>query len=592
MSDNSKKKCSLLNLNQIIFKKYKIIKLISEGNLGQIYLTVNEKDKKFYAMKVENKDSNVKILEQEAYYLYSIKGLGIPEFITFGKVKSNNVLIEELLGKSLLDLFIENNYMFSIKDICLISLQLIDRIELLHTKTLIHRDIKPDNCMIGLENPNVIYLTNFGLATKYCSSKTGKHILPKFKGTFTGTLKFCSSNAQRGNQLSRRDDLESLAYTILFFMKGKLPWEHLMKKFNEKEVYLKTYAMKKYMPIKQLCKGCPVEFEDFFKYVRDLKFQEEPNYDYLRKIFETILKNNNFENFENLSFSWVEDNQSNKLKMKKKRGLSPKSRLYQQIKSQLKIKNEIKSDLNYAVGNKLSNKIRNNVQNNIENNIENNINHSLSLTKLNKKLINNKNELSKISRENFLPDYEKVNTNNEIDNIINTDRKENEINFGKYNIKKEKNKQYLYDNKIINYTQINDNLNKNNFFNQKVPEMNIINNITNIDNTQIIIKKIKSNNYNSYKSPLLTDKNQYNKKDNKYFINNQINLNKNSINFPNMNKKDIIIESSKDKNTSKNYIYGGGRDFMIADKNINDPNIYYKKLNNNIKSNSRGRNEF
>ena len=585
MLENSKKQSSLLNLNQLVFKKYRILKLISEGNFGQIYLTVNEKDKKFYAMKIENKDSNVKILEQEAYYLYSIKGIGIPEFITFGIVKNNNVLIEELLGKTLLDLFIVNNYTFSIKDICLIALQLIDRIELLHTKTLIHRDIKPDNCMIGLENPNIIYLTNFGLATKYCSSKTRKHILPKFKGTFTGTLKFCSANAQRGNQLSRRDDLESLAYTILYFMKGKLPWEHLSQKFNEKEVYLKTYAMKKYMPIKPLCKGCPVEFEDFVKYVRDLKFQEEPNYDYLRKIFETILENNNFENIENLNFSWVEGHQSNKLNMKKKRGLSPKSRLYQQIKSQLEIKNEIKSDHNYIVRNMLSNKI--------QNNIDNNINQSVSLTKLNKKKINNEYELSKKNQDYFLPhDYEKVNANNEIDNIINTDRKEKEINFSKFNIKKEKNKQYLYDNKIINYTQINDNLNKNNFFNKKELEMDKINNISNIDNSQIIIKKVnsKANNNNSYHySPLYTDKNKYNKNNNKFFINNKINLNKNTI--PNMNKKDIIIESKKGKNIN-NYIYNKNKDYMIADKNINDPNFYYKKLNNNIKSKSLGKKNF
>ena len=92
-------------------------------------------------------------------------------------------------------------------------------------------------------------MTEFGICTKYCSSKTGKHIIPGFKGTFTGTLKYCSANAQKGNKQSRRDDVESLGYSILFFMKGKLPWEHLNQKYNEKELYIKTYAMKKYMPV-------------------------------------------------------------------------------------------------------------------------------------------------------------------------------------------------------------------------------------------------------------------------------------------------------------------------------------------------------
>ena len=78
---------------------------------------------------------------------------------------------------------------------------------------------------------NIIYLAEFGLCAKYCSSKTGKHILPGFRGTFTGTLKYASANAQRGNQQSRRDDLESLGYSIIFFMKGKLPWDNLNQKF-------------------------------------------------------------------------------------------------------------------------------------------------------------------------------------------------------------------------------------------------------------------------------------------------------------------------------------------------------------------------
>ena len=162
MLENSEKKqksSSILLLNKLIFKKYKIAQQKSEGIFGQTYIVVNINTNKFYEMKVESKDSNYKILKVEAYNLYSIKGLGIPEFITFGILNNNNILIEELLGKSLLEIFKEYNYNFSIQDICLISIQLLDRLEWIHSKTLIHRDLKPENFLIGIKDKNnIIYL--------------------------------------------------------------------------------------------------------------------------------------------------------------------------------------------------------------------------------------------------------------------------------------------------------------------------------------------------------------------------------------------------------------------------------------------------
>ena len=337
MIKTNEKTNTLFQINKVIFKKYKILNLISEGVFGRIYLVINEKTSERFAMKIEKRDSRFRLLEQECYNLFSVKGLGIPELITFGRLNNYNILIEEFLGKSLNQMFIENNFKFSLKDICLISIQLTDRIELIHSKTLIHRDIKPENFLIGNKNPNIIYLTEFGLCAKYCSSKTRKHILPGFRGTFTGTLRYSSANAQRGNQQSRRDDLESLGYTILFFMKGKLPWMNLENIFNEKELYLKTYSMKKFISVERLCKGLPPEIKEYFKYVKLLKFQEEPNYDYLRSLFIDLLKKNGFENYESLTFSWAVPSPSNLSKSKnfKRKNASPFGRLYQKIKSQM-----------------------------------------------------------------------------------------------------------------------------------------------------------------------------------------------------------------------------------------------------------------
>jgi len=126
-----------------------------------------------------------------------------------------------------------------------------------------------------------------------------------------------------------------LGYTILFLMKGSLPWQNLKRNFNEKDVYLKTYAMKKFMPIEKLCNGAPVEMQDYFKYVRNMKFQEEPNYEYLRELFVNILKKNGCDNLDNISFSWVDKSELQELKKRKNKTISPKTRLYTKIKKQL-----------------------------------------------------------------------------------------------------------------------------------------------------------------------------------------------------------------------------------------------------------------
>ena len=136
------------------------------------------------------------------------------------------------------------------------SKQIIDRIQWVHSKYIVHRDIKPDNFLIGRKDPNIIYLIDFGLSKKYKSSKTGKHIRFSFTGKLTGTVRFASANALRGGEQSRRDDLESIGYMIIYFMRGKLPWQGVVG--NKKmERYIKIYKMKKNVPPEDLCRSLP-----------------------------------------------------------------------------------------------------------------------------------------------------------------------------------------------------------------------------------------------------------------------------------------------------------------------------------------------
>ena len=169
---------NFLKKNPIIFKKYKPIKKIGCGSFGNIYSVIRLKDKSVFAMKKEKISQNNKSLESELYYSYTLQGgLGIPKLITYGHTKSFNILVETLLDKSLYNIYINKNYKCKMSDICLMGLQVLDRLEWIYSKDIIYRDIKPENFLIGIDDPNVIYIVDFGLCKKYRSSKTGKHLI-------------------------------------------------------------------------------------------------------------------------------------------------------------------------------------------------------------------------------------------------------------------------------------------------------------------------------------------------------------------------------------------------------------------------------
>ena len=163
------------NINQIFFKKYKVIKLISINKFSSIYEGININTKEKVAIKLEEQNK-YNLLEKEAYTLFSIKGYGIVDLISFGKNTKYNIMIQPLLGDSLYNFFLLNNKNFTLVDICLIAIQCLERIEWIHKKNVIHRDIKPDNFLFGIKEPRIIYLIDFGLSKKYRSKRTFKHI--------------------------------------------------------------------------------------------------------------------------------------------------------------------------------------------------------------------------------------------------------------------------------------------------------------------------------------------------------------------------------------------------------------------------------
>ena len=162
-------------VNQEFFNKYRILKRIGKGSFGLVYLGEVITSKKKVAIKLEPKDQANLILEQEAYWLYDLKGFGIPELFSYGHIPKYNILVQTLLGNSINQIFIRKYKRFSLKDCCMIGIQILDRLEYIHSKFVVHRDVKPDNFLVGKEDESIIYIIDFGLAKKFMSSRTGKH---------------------------------------------------------------------------------------------------------------------------------------------------------------------------------------------------------------------------------------------------------------------------------------------------------------------------------------------------------------------------------------------------------------------------------
>jgi serine/threonine protein kinase len=211
-------------VNKTIFGKYKLLKIIGKGSFGSVFKGKNLITKEQVAIKVEDFKVSGNVLENEAYFLFYLKNFGIPELKSFGVHHRYKMLVQTLLGENT-EYIISNRHKTNYKDICMIAIQLLDRLEYIHSKYVIHRDLKPENIMVDLETKSIVYLIDFGMAKKYRSGKTKKHIKFSIPYRLTGTARYCSVNALRGTEQSRRDDLESAGYVLIYLANKKfLPW--------------------------------------------------------------------------------------------------------------------------------------------------------------------------------------------------------------------------------------------------------------------------------------------------------------------------------------------------------------------------------
>ena len=535
-------------VNKIIFKKYKIKRLMCESSFSQVYEGINIKQKTPVVLKIEHK-TKFNLLESEAYLLLYLKGVGIPEVVSYGRYGPYKILIEELLGPTIECLWdkyiieqgskIKNNVL--LKNLCLFALQCLERFEFIHNKNVVHRDIKPKNFIIGRKDPNVIYLIDFGFARKYKSSRTGKHIRFQNIKIMIGSIYYGSRYVMKGYEGSRRDDLESFGYMLICLAnRGWLPWKKFCENTEEDQMEKldKIDNMKMTIADEELCYGLPSEFVSYMKYVKSLEFEQDPDYNYIKGLFISILSKSDVP--RNINFFWINNNKTKKIRdnttdnasfnakkllvyglKKKSRSLN---RLYYHIKNSLKYK----SQAEFPITN--NNKIINNI-----------ISQDVSE--------HHNNDMPKLNIESFLP--KKITINLE----KNTIEKTPNLNKPNKTTNPEKNRVI---NKYTKYNLLKKTEDKNSRINRTELRKDVINNNrvdtykTLKDDYKTLYQKHRVN--SGTKNIILYNHINYNSL---YLIKNNNNdsllKRKNLIkNYTNQNDKKIIFNKVK---TMKNYIY-------------------------------------
>ncbi|XP_076889491.1 casein kinase 1-like protein 9 isoform X2 [Bidens hawaiensis] len=276
-------------MDRVVGGKFKLGRKIGSGSFGELYLGVSIQTGEEVAVKLEpTKTKHPQLHYESKVYMLLQGGTGVPSLKWFGVEGEYNVMVIDLLGPSLEDLFNYCNRKFSLKTVLMLADQLINRVEYMHARSFLHRDLKPDNFLMGLgRRANQVYIIDFGLAKKYRDLQTHRHIPYRENKNLTGTARYAGVNAHLGIEQSRRDDLESLGYVLMYFLRGSLPWQGL-RAGTKKQKYDRISEKKMLTPIEVLCKSYPSEFMSYFHYCRSLKFEDKPDYSYLKRLFRDL----------------------------------------------------------------------------------------------------------------------------------------------------------------------------------------------------------------------------------------------------------------------------------------------------------------
>ena len=268
---------------ELINNKYLILNKIGKGSFGSIYKGQNVRTNELVAIKVEKITDELKLLKNESrVYQYLNRCDCVPQVKWYGKDNKYYYMVINLLGNSLQDLILKM-HKFSLSLVLKLGVKIINILKTVHDRGLIHRDIKPDNFLFGINQINHLYLIDFGFCKPYLDGD--QHIKIKTVNGLIGSKNYASKMAHKREEISRRDDLESLCYMLIYFYSGELPWNN---EDNEDEIINfkdKILTSKDY----------PQVLLDFLKYTRSMEFEEKPNYyliiDNFKNEIEILSKN-------------------------------------------------------------------------------------------------------------------------------------------------------------------------------------------------------------------------------------------------------------------------------------------------------------
>ena len=307
MNENTKKELSQNNNIYKINDTYTILfnKKIGGGAFGKIYSCINNKTKEIYACKIEKPDIENPQLGNEYRILSLLKNYDyFPKCFKYCNSQYGYILILERLGSNLGVIMSKlPNKKFSMKSALMIINQSLERLKLIHEKGIIHRDMKPENLCIGYKGKEKnIYLIDFGLSKIINNDKKNLYLLNiKKEKIVIGTVRYISMNAHLGNEQYKKDDLESLAYMMIYFIKGELPWQNLKAK-SRKEKYTKIYQKKKHTVNSELCNFLPDEIKMFLNYILNLNQKQNPDYNKLMNLINNLMKKYGYNN--DFQFEW------------------------------------------------------------------------------------------------------------------------------------------------------------------------------------------------------------------------------------------------------------------------------------------------
>ncbi|EDW87414.1 casein kinase I [Drosophila yakuba] len=295
---------TMLRINSIV-----VTRRLGSGSFGDIYEGKHLGSGLHVALKVERKDVGGSHLPTE-YTVYNLlrHGMGFPSTYQFLSNKRHNVMVMELLGQSLENLFVLCHRRFSTKTVLMLGEQMVERLEYLHSYRYLHRDIKPDNFLMGCgDTSHRLHLIDFGLAKRYWDMTENKHVRQRRGTRLTGTARYASINALCGGEQSRRDDMESVGYVLMYLLRGRLPWQGLVANSREQKHEMIT-EMKLSTSPKSLCAGYPTEFYTYIDYTRRLGFEEEPDYRMIRCSFLALMYSMKYINDHIYDWDLVESN--------------------------------------------------------------------------------------------------------------------------------------------------------------------------------------------------------------------------------------------------------------------------------------------